>query len=116
MAINRRNFLALIPSLSALPFIGKDIYQKNDKIIIHNPEIVKIQNVPPSLGLIESFKDLELCLVNKKTGEVLANGYLTELSIQDDPMSYLRDDGSIGYIPGVPRNVSIEGQLYNFHL
>lgn len=39
--MKRSDFLALIPSISAIPLIGKDIVQKRDKIEIYQPEEMK---------------------------------------------------------------------------
>lgn len=39
--MDRRNFLALIPSISAIPFIGKNIEKTSEKIVIYQPEQVK---------------------------------------------------------------------------
>lgn len=39
--MKRSEFLAFIPAISALPFIGKDIIQHKDKIEIFSPEEAK---------------------------------------------------------------------------
>jgi hypothetical protein len=38
--MNRRNFLAFIPALSAIPIVGKHLEQDKEKIVIYQPEDV----------------------------------------------------------------------------
>lgn len=38
--MNRRNFLAFIPALSAVPIVGKHLETDKDKIVIYKPEDV----------------------------------------------------------------------------
>lgn len=96
--INRRNFLALIPSLSAIPLIGKDIIQDKEKITIIKPEPIRIEQ--PSLT---SF-DMRRCRVQVvyDDGQVLGEGYLTQMSMEHSLYGY--------------RSIEISAQLQNFHL
>lgn len=54
--MKRSDFLALIPSISAIPLIGKDIVQKRDKIEIYQPEEMKqYLDTSPSMDDIKVF-------------------------------------------------------------
>jgi hypothetical protein len=99
--INRRNFLALIPSLSAIPLIGKEIIQEPDKVTIIKPEPVKIEQ--PTISNFD-MRDCELAVIHKPTGKVISSGYLTSFQI-DHP-----------FYPEFGRSITVEGQMYNFHL
>ncbi len=45
--MNRRDLLAILPSLGALPFLGKEIIREDKKIIILEPKEIKVvQDIP----------------------------------------------------------------------
>lgn len=96
--INRRSFLALIPSLSAIPLIGTDIIQEKDKVTIIKPEPVKIE--PPRLTSFDMTR-CRLQLVYDKN-QIIGEGYLTHMSITAEMFG--------------DRTIEISGQLYNLHL
>jgi hypothetical protein len=73
--MDRRNFLAIIPSLSAIPFIGKDIVQKSDRIEIFSPEEMQQEIAKPSY--------CEMHIVSNN--RVLGKGYLTNFTV-DSPI------------------------------
>lgn len=90
--------MALIPSLSAIPIIGKHIEKDKEKIVIYQPEEVK-KYTAPSINNFDMRKcRLQLVYENNK---VIAEGYLTELSI-NAPLD-------VGIM-----DVQVQGQLYNF--
>ena len=108
--INRRNFLALIPSLSAIPLIGKEIIQGKDRITIIKPEPVKIEN-----PTIASF-DMTHCKLQLIFNEqVIGEGYLTEIHIENPLDISTRDSDGYSVSFG-QRSIQVSGQLYNFHL
>lgn len=54
--MKRSDFLALIPSISAIPLIGKDIVQKKDRIEIYQPEEMKAYvDTSPSNDMVEVY-------------------------------------------------------------
>lgn len=45
--MNRRELLAILPSLSSLPFIGKAVEKEQNRIIIHEPKPIEVvQSIP----------------------------------------------------------------------
>ena len=70
--MKRLDFLAIIPSLSAIPFIGKEIIQKSDRIEIFQPEQMKDE--------IKSLYSEECEIHIVKNGRVLAQGFVTSVN------------------------------------
>lgn len=99
--MNRRNFLAFIPTLSAIPFIGTDIIQKPDKIEIIKPEAFNAKE--ESDYEIFDFSKCEIQIV--QNGKIMGRGYLTELSI-DAPFN---EGGSEHFSPY--REIRVSGLL-----
>jgi hypothetical protein len=69
--MKRSDFLAIIPSLSAIPFIGKDIVKKSDRIEIFSPEEMHRETT--------QHEDVVIHVVKK--GRILATGYIKELTV-----------------------------------
>jgi hypothetical protein len=67
--MRRSDFLAIIPSLSAIPFIGKEIIKKSDRIEIFQPEQMEHE--------ISTKDYCEFQIV--KNGRVLASGYVDSI-------------------------------------
>lgn len=75
--MDRRNFLAIIPSLSAVPFIGKDIVKEKDKIILYNPTPKIIQSVPMDWDIRDLRAKLYL------NGQEIAEAYVVHLEVNN---------------------------------
>ena len=90
--MNRRNFLAFLPTISAIPLIGKDIIQKPDKIEIIQPEEFNTKVFDPN-QVVSAFRthDLEIAVFDKRTGAELGRGYCYELSMHAPIESTCRD-------------------------
>lgn len=61
--MKRSDFLAIIPALSSLPLIGKEIIQKPDKIEIYQPEEVK--------NFTKQIKSADTYLAIVKNGQIM---------------------------------------------
>jgi hypothetical protein len=98
--MKRSDFLAIIPSLSAIPFIGKDIIRKSDRIEIFQPEQVQQE--------ISNTRECEVHIV--RNGRILAKGYVDSLSINHPLLeTTCRDNGGArSFIPG---NMEITAQV-----
>ena len=111
--MNRSQFLALIPAISAIPLIGKDIIQKPDKIEIYQPEQLKaIQKTPYFQGF-----DLSRCQFQLvQDGEVLASGWVKEITVSQPEIDVSVRD-SYGYketIAGMT-TAEVHGIITNFY-
>lgn len=91
--MDRRNFLAYIPSVSAIPLVGTNILQFDNKIEIVKPELIKNPGSTEGMNLLEA----ELQVVYK--GKIVGQGYITELNISSQYMG--------------PRSIEVSGQLFN---
>lgn len=100
---SRRGFLALIPSLSAIPLIGSNIIQEEKRVIIENPkpDIIETPN-------IQDFRmdEIDVVLIDRRTGKEIGKGFLTTVNTEA-PMMHLE------YRHGF-RGISIEAHLNNF--
>jgi hypothetical protein len=74
--MNRRNFFAFIPAISAIPLVGKEIIQEEKNVTIIQPEPVKIEQQPSTISL----NDLEVHVIDRRTGREVAIGWVTELN------------------------------------
>lgn len=112
--MNRRNFLAFLPSISAIPLIGKDIIEKSDRIEIIQPEQMTEEIKKSSQQF--SLWDCEVHVVSRQTGEVIGKGYLTELNMSSDFIDVASrndagvSDGFAQKISGA-RRITIAAQL-----
>ena len=120
--MKRRNFLALLPALSASPFMAKEIIQSSDKVEIIRPEPIKL--LPKAdyskVNIDEFLSDCcEIYVVHK--GRSIGQGYLTGISIEAGSVDITSWDtpgvrgGYREYMPG-PISCRIEGQLNSLHL
>jgi hypothetical protein len=107
--INRRNFLALIPSLSAIPLLGKDIIQDEEKITIIKPEPIITQ--PPTIQSVhdEGFDFTKLDLRVFYKGQEIGRAHITSLSIE---APFIDRNAEIKGI----REINIEAKAYEFNL
>jgi len=74
--MKRRNFLAFMPAISAIPFVGVDIIKKENKI-----EIIKPKLIEKSSDLFDINK-CEVHLVQE--GRLLGKGHLTNVDISQE--------------------------------
>lgn len=116
--MNRRNFLSLIPALSATPFIAKELVQEGEDIKIIKPELIKTKQIH-SVDydqLYNAFKNINLKLLVVHEDQIIAEGLLTEMSIETPPIqtSYYEKDKWREYVPG-PSTININGQLYSIY-
>src|SRR5687768_4277105 len=71
--MDRRNFLAIIPALSAIPIIGQHVEKEKDKIIIY-PE----GSIPGTIKDNESFTiEFQVAVYHK--GKLFATGFPKEM-------------------------------------
>lgn len=108
--MDRRNFLAFIPSLSAIPLIGKEIVQEKERISIIKPEPIKISQPDVPLRDLDLF-DCELKLIHKPSGRQIATGYLRSITIDAGHPVF----PSTKMIPPY-RQIDIEGTFYDLVL
>jgi len=73
--MDRRNFLAFIPTLSAIPFIGTDLIKTESGILLQNPEI----QPKATISSVRSIFDIEVRLYNQ--GQHIANAQITHFNI-----------------------------------
>lgn len=93
--MDRKNFLAFIPAISAIPLIGKDIVQKPDKIEIYQPEELQRYESANFGGF-----DLSKCRLQiVQDGKVLASGWLNEMTIEAPSDIEVRSED--GYTQGL---------------
>lgn len=84
--MDRRNFLAIIPSLSAIPFIGKDIVKKSDRIEIYQPEEVN--------DYTKQLSNTDTYLAVVRNGKVIGTAYMTSIDISNNQIDVsCRDNG-----------------------
>lgn len=76
--INRRDFMALIPSLGALPFIGKEIIKEDKRIIIEEPKIIESTNSIPD---VSAFDNSKLTVLLCYDGKVIGSANRSEVGI-----------------------------------
>ena len=88
--MDRRNFLAFLPSISAIPFIGKEIIQNESGIHIIKPTPI-IES-----GIYDGFDPHKVEIRLYQEGKHIANAYMTEFNID---RQLINDD--LQYIPGV---------------
>lgn len=91
--MDRRNFLAFIPSFAAIPLIGKEIIQEKKKITIVEPEPIQIPDKPAPIDLMQC----ELVLRHK--GKDVAVGYVRSLTIESPIHN--------------PVQIDVEGSFFN---
>ena len=98
--MKRSDFLAIIPSLSAIPFIGKEIIRKSDRIEIFQPEEMEKE--------INYSHDTELHIV--KNGRILAKGFITAVEANRDmiDVSCRDNNGARSMLPGI-WEIRVEG-------
>lgn len=84
--MDRRNFLAIIPSLSAIPFIGKDIVKKSDRIEIYQPE--EVNDYAKQLSNTDTYLAVVI------NGKVIGTAFMTSIDISHDQIDVsCRDNG-----------------------
>lgn len=67
--MDRRNFLAVIPSLGALPFLGKDIVKEKNRIIIEEPKQIEVVQEMPRVSDYQQDKfQILICYDGKVVG------------------------------------------------
>ncbi len=109
--MERRKFLSLIPSLSATPFMAKEIFQSKDKIEIIKPESAIIK--PISQDLLSHWRDIDVHFVYKN--QIVARGLLTSFAINREVIDVTTEEeflqsGYHEYAAGV-LSARFEGQL-----
>jgi hypothetical protein len=72
--MNRRNFLAYIPALGALPYVGSEILKTDSGIVLQKPEPIEVVNEMPTFDMAK----IEFHLVQE--GITIAKGYCTQLN------------------------------------
>lgn len=89
--MDRRNFLAFIPTLSAIPFIGKNIEKTDSGIFISKPELCTLDQPIGMPSNIDPMKlEVRLYNGNKKVGEA----YIREFNIWNETIDIsCRDSG-----------------------
>ncbi len=108
--MKRRNFLSLIPALSAAPFLAKEIIQEKNEIVIVKPELVKASpfSQANSASLQEAFQSGNARIAVILDNEIVAEGWLTELNISADPINITSsDDHYRGFTEMMPGLISI---------
>ncbi len=119
--MNRRNFLSLIPALSASPFLAKELIQNEDEIRIIKPELVKATPITKINyeRLSHAFKTGNVKLTASIDGEIIGEGLLTDMTIGQPEMidisSSESPQGWREFMPG-PVSAEIHGQLYSLFL
>jgi hypothetical protein len=102
--MDRRNFLAFIPTLSAIPFIGKDIVKTESGILIADP----VPHVKPGIVATRiNPMDLEVRLFSE--GKHVGNAFISAINFSSPIESTCRDDGGIPMTPfNMMHEMSIE--------
>jgi hypothetical protein len=103
--MNRRNFFAFIPALSAIPLLGKEIIQDKEKVTIFSPEPIPIQTEP---NLPFDFNSLEIQVIDKRNGNLVGIGQVTSLTMEAPFSTY--------NMPSSYRKISVEGKMYSIAL
>lgn len=114
--MNRRNFLAFLPTISAIPLIGKDIIQKPDKIEIIQPEEFNTKVFDPS-KVSEAFlhHNLQIAVFDRRTGQELGRGYCHNITIHAPLIdSTCKDYEGYSTFSSRYQEVNVSGQLNSF--
>lgn len=78
--MNRKEFLSIIPALSSLPFISKEIIREKDTIIIPKAKEIKVvQDIPADISYDRDRLKVLLCY----DGMVVGTAGMTEIGISD---------------------------------
>lgn len=97
--MNRKEFLAIIPALGSLPFIGKQIIKEEKKIIIEEPkEIEIVHDIPPC-----SIEPSKLTFLMCYDGKVIGSATQTEVGMSEGWMD--------GYSLDIPSDRHIRPRL-----
>lgn len=91
--MERRKFLAFIPTLSAIPFIGKDIIQNEAGIHIIKPTPI----IQP--GISDGFDPMKVEIRLYQEGQHIANAYLTSMTL-NQPIFGMRSIEFSGVVDG----------------
>lgn len=76
--MNRSQFLAIIPSLGALPFLGKDIIKEDKRIIIEQPKQIEVvQNIPS----LDEYDKSRFQLLAVYDGKVIGSASMREIGM-----------------------------------
>lgn len=92
--MNRRNFLAFIPALSAVPIIGKDIQKTESGLLIVQPE-----QVEQAMGInFQKWHKVECRLY--QDGKHIADAFISETSLSTEVVRLEGDNGTMMSYPG----------------
>lgn len=75
--MDRRDFLAFIPSISSIPFLSQSITDKSDRIEIIKPEIINPNN--DKYADFNMIKPIEVM----QNGNFIGRGYVRKLNISN---------------------------------
>lgn len=104
--MKRSDFLAIIPALSAIPFLGKNIVKTDGGIFIEKPKPIEI---------VQDFSDfnpwdidVELHYKGRKIGEC----YLTNINVWNEQIeTSCRDNGGAKTLLPMSQSMTIEATL-----
>jgi hypothetical protein len=101
--MNRRNFLAYIPALGALPYVGSEILKTDSGIVLQKPEPIEVVNEMPTFDMAK----IEFHLVQE--GITIAKGYCTNLTMHQEFEEL--GDADNGWKTKIPtlRSVEVQG-------
>lgn len=77
--MKRSDFLAIIPALSAIPLLGKNIVKTDGGIFIEKPKPIEIVNDMSSIR--DNWMDLECVIVHRETQKTVAQAYITNFTM-----------------------------------
>lgn len=105
--MKRRNFLGYIPSISAIPFVAREVVKTDAGIYLEKPEI--ITDIPIHPTRKEHWPIKAILLDNNDN--FIGEGYLTHLSITSDPISVETRDSMHTKYMGGPIRAEFSGEL-----
>lgn len=76
--MDRRKFLAFIPAVSALPFVGAEVLQTESGILLKKPEPIEV------VKKISKFDFSKISFQLMQEGVVIGKGYVTQLSMEQE--------------------------------
>lgn len=106
--MKRRNFLAYLPSVSAIPLIGTDIISTPEKVEIIKPTPIEVEQVRNNT--INDFDWKKAVVKIEYNGATISEGMLTSIS-REAPSVY--GDYITGFREMGVNRITIEAEMFN---